>query len=62
MTPAAEQRDVPMLRMSGITKRFVGIQVLTNVTFEARAGEVARDSRGKRCRQVHADEDPVRRL
>ena len=40
MTPAAEQRDVPMLRMSGITKRFVGIQVLTNVTFEARAGEV----------------------
>ena len=36
----AEQGDVPMLRMSGITKRFVGIQALTNVTFEARAGEV----------------------
>ena len=40
MSYAEEQRGVPMLRMSGITKRFVGIQVLTNVTFEARAGEV----------------------
>ena len=40
MTQAAEQLDVPMLRMSGISKRFVGVRALTNVTFEALAGEI----------------------
>jgi ABC-type sugar transport system ATPase subunit len=40
MTEVAGHSDVPTLRMLGISKRFLGIQALTDVTFEAQAGEV----------------------
>ena len=50
----------PLLRMTGITKRFPGVLALDNVDFEVAPGEIHALARGKRRWQVDALEDPIR--
>ena len=52
----------PLLEVRGIRKRFPGVQALDGVSLHARRRRGAGRRRRERGRQVHADEDPRRRL
>ena len=51
----------PLLRMEGITKHYGGVRALEDVRFECHARSHPCGARRERRRQVHADQDHVRR-
>ena len=50
-----------ILEFQNISKSFVGVKALSDVSFSVREGEVHGSFRGKRSWQIHTDEDLVRR-
>ena len=61
--PPAAQPDPnapPAVELVGIVKRFPGVIANRDVNLRVAPGDDPRDRRRERCRQVHADEDPVR--